>query len=439
MIGVEDIVGLVGRVAYGGIQDDLLDRDYLDVEELDLWAEDDKPYWRDRDLFDDEGSYSAFVEEKQAQQQRGIAQGVDPWAQAQVQPKGSEVFNLKRWSASHENGRIPENALVPIGAGHFLRADAAWSWKQMRRQAKKDGVNLAPLPGSGNAYRDIAIQERLAAEKGLYSQGGLAAEPGTSPHGWGYAVDADLASRAWLAKHGHEYGWNTIPREPWHWEFHGSDKVPVNAFNQPKRKTRAQRPQPRIKPKSRTARAAGAIEDVGFAPEYSALTVLPGAVLNVLTEPLSMTQPQGRVRVRGGKSAGEVVERMGFLPKFVPKNFEPFIRRAAAATGLTPALIAVVIAHESGFNPKAVSSAGAQGLMQIMPLHGLENPFDPAANIMAGARILASYIKRAKGDIRLGLAYYNAGPNNTQSVLQSRMQIYSDPILKQLADLRRAA
>jgi hypothetical protein len=51
----------------------------------------------------------------------------------------------------------------------------------------------------------------------------LAAEPGTSNHGWGLAVDADVrdpALLAWIREHGPEFGWvEAVPREPWHWEF----------------------------------------------------------------------------------------------------------------------------------------------------------------------------------------------------------------------------
>lgn len=108
---------------------------------------------------------------------------------------------------------------------------------------------------------------------------------------------------------------------------------------------------------------------------------------------------------------------------FVPKKFRSLISEAAEQYGLSAKLIATVMQKESGFDPKAVSSAGAQGLMQVMPLHGLDNPFNPRVNIMAGARILASYIERM-GSLRLGLAAYNAGPTGYRNGLG-----YADAVL----------
>ena len=77
-------------------------------------------------------------------------------------------------------------------------------------------------------------------------------------------------------------------------------------------------------------------------------------------------------------------------------------------------LLMAVIDVESGFNAGAVSSAGAQGIMQIMPETGkdleLENPFDPSENIDAGVRYLKSLLDTFP-DRRLAVAAYNAGPN----------------------------
>jgi D-alanyl-D-alanine carboxypeptidase len=76
--------------------------------------------------------------------------------------------------------------------------------------------------GISDSYRSYAEQVDVARRKGLYSQGGLAAKPGTSEHGWGMAADLDLNNKAqaWMRVHGKEYGFvENVPREPWHWAY----------------------------------------------------------------------------------------------------------------------------------------------------------------------------------------------------------------------------
>jgi soluble lytic murein transglycosylase-like protein len=94
--------------------------------------------------------------------------------------------------------------------------------------------------------------------------------------------------------------------------------------------------------------------------------------------------------------------------------WEQSITASAARHGLDPALIKAVMRVESSFNPLAVSPAGAQGLMQLLPSTasslGLSNPFDPQQNIAAGSRYLRSMLDRNGGDLSRALAAYNAGP-----------------------------
>lgn len=82
--------------------------------------------------------------------------------------------------------------------------------------------------------------------------------------------------------------------------------------------------------------------------------------------------------------------------------------------GVNPKLVRAVVKRESGGKPCAVSAKGAQGLMQLMPATqgdlGLQNPFDPAANLAAGVRYLKQMLDRYEGNTALALAAYNTGP-----------------------------
>jgi soluble lytic murein transglycosylase-like protein len=97
----------------------------------------------------------------------------------------------------------------------------------------------------------------------------------------------------------------------------------------------------------------------------------------------------------------------------VERGVAALVRRAALETGVDPALLAAVARTESHFDPLARSSAGAAGVMQLMPATaqalGVENPYDPAENVRGGARYLRELLDRF-GDVRRAVAAYNAGP-----------------------------
>jgi len=93
--------------------------------------------------------------------------------------------------------------------------------------------------------------------------------------------------------------------------------------------------------------------------------------------------------------------------------YNPIIKRAADTHHIDQELIHVVIRAESNYDAFAISSAGAMGLMQLMPAtarqYGVNNVFDPAQNIEGGVRYLKDLVRLYKGQTRLVLAAYNAG------------------------------
>ena len=114
-------------------------------------------------------------------------------------------------------------------------------------------------------------------------------------------------------------------------------------------------------------------------------------------------------------SATTQVEEM--IPQDIPTSGDPdldrIIFRAGGRHGIDPRFIHAVIWQESKYKPQAISHAGAQGLMQLMPAtarrFGCTDPHDMAANVEAGTKYLSWLLKRFGGDVKLALAGYNAG------------------------------
>lgn len=97
------------------------------------------------------------------------------------------------------------------------------------------------------------------------------------------------------------------------------------------------------------------------------------------------------------------------------ERFSSFIEQTATKVRLQPELLHAVILAESSYNPEAVSKAGAQGLMQLIPAtaqrYGVQDSFDPLQNIEGGARYLKDLLVMFNFDLKLALAGYNAGEN----------------------------
>ena len=105
------------------------------------------------------------------------------------------------------------------------------------------------------------------------------------------------------------------------------------------------------------------------------------------------------------------------IPQDIPSSGDPdldlIIYRAGGRHGIDPRFIHAVIWQESKYKSKALSHAGAQGLMQLMPAtarrFGCTDPQDMASNVEAGTKYLRWLLKRFNGDVALALAGYNAG------------------------------
>jgi peptidoglycan lytic transglycosylase len=121
-----------------------------------------------------------------------------------------------------------------------------------------------------------------------------------------------------------------------------------------------------------------------------------------------------------------------FWEMLYPFGWRSTVTETAEREGLDPFLVAALVREESSYYPRAVSRAGARGLMQLMPgtarlvaagnvtlLPGLEPLDDPSVNLALGTRFLASML-REFGDVRLALAAYNAGPNRVRQWWKSR-------------------
>jgi soluble lytic murein transglycosylase-like protein len=100
------------------------------------------------------------------------------------------------------------------------------------------------------------------------------------------------------------------------------------------------------------------------------------------------------------------------------KTIQDHVFDAGKTTGIDPDFLDSVIHYESGYNPRAVSKKGAQGLMQLMPdtaqQLGVRNSFDPAQNVQGGAAYLRQLLDLYHGDAQKALAAYNAGPGRVQ-------------------------
>jgi soluble lytic murein transglycosylase-like protein len=167
------------------------------------------------------------------------------------------------------------------------------------------------------------------------------------------------------------------------------------------------RKQPRPGPDRRqTDRRRAAVRSVVLA---AAAVVLPQHVKPQTLDIGSSRPPAPVVATRIESAVNEVD-----VP--VEHAYDEFIHEASIHYRVDPTLIRSVMQTESAFDALAVSPAGAVGLMQLMPEvaaeMGVEDPLDPRQNIMGGVKYLRRLLDLHRGNVRLALASYNAGPTN---------------------------
>lgn len=151
-----------------------------------------------------------------------------------------------------------------------------------------------------------------------------------------------------------------------------------------------------------------------------------------------------RIRVTGRPTAS--ASCMGLTPQSMQqraKQYEPIIAQTALKHGVSPQLVSAVMRVESCYDKRAVSRAGARGLMQLMPATarqlGVKDSFDPQQNIDGGVRYLAQMLARFGNNLEHALAAYNAGPEavtahrgippypETQSYVKRIRKLYHPP------------
>jgi soluble lytic murein transglycosylase-like protein len=124
-----------------------------------------------------------------------------------------------------------------------------------------------------------------------------------------------------------------------------------------------------------------------------------------------------------------LLERMPRAVRPIQQAVARAIARETGAVGIDPLLVLAVIEVESGFDPSAISEAGARGLMQLLPgtlqreaeLLGLvvpADPNDPVVNVRAGVRYLRRCMDSFPGRVELALMAYNSGPNRVLELVQ---------------------
>jgi transglycosylase-like protein with SLT domain/D-alanyl-D-alanine carboxypeptidase-like protein len=259
----------------------------------------------------------------------------------------------------------------------------------------------------GGARRSTAVDAVAEAQLSADAVGGTAPAPGAGDYPGPFAYRQGKPMRPDVAR-----AFDRLAAAAAH---DGVALVIVSAFRSSAEQARlfAAHPDPRwVAPPGRSLHRLGTELDLGPAGAYGWLAAHAPAfhfVKRYAWEPWHF----GFVLDPGTTSVGYGGDGRGAVPAFVPPRFAPAIAAAAQRWNVSAALLAAQLYAESGFNPFAVSRAGARGIAQFTPAtaraYGLADPFDAAHAIDAQGHLMRDLLRRF-GSVPLALAAYNAGP-----------------------------
>ena len=148
-------------------------------------------------------------------------------------------------------------------------------------------------------------------------------------------------------------------------------------------------------------------------PHFRSLKFAPFAIFSLFLFTNLTGVLFSRVMAPEAVASPDVFRIPADIPTSGNAELDRIIFEAGEAQGVDPRLLHAVIWQESKYKTRALSHAGAQGLMQLIPdtakRFGCDDPHDPVKNIKAGTKYLSWLLKRFEGDVELALAGYNAG------------------------------